>query len=74
MLDFNLNPELSLHYHNESGNRSNLPPIEKIVGSGNGWTKEVVGNVYVKSTPGRTTLDLQGSGAMKINGSLVIGG
>ena len=69
MLDLNINPNFDLLFNKRSGS-----PVEKIVGTGNGWTKEVVGNVLIKPVSGRATLLLEGSGAMKINGSLTIGG
>ncbi len=72
MLDLNIDPELHLHFQKNKGN-TGAHPVEKIVGQGNGWVKEVEGSVHVKPVAGRTTLDLQGAGAMKINGSLVIG-
>ena len=72
MLD--LNPELHLHYHKNAQNDVFNAPVESILGTGNAWTKEVIGDVHIVPSPGRTTLQLQGSGAMKINGTLRIGG
>ena len=69
---FDFSPEAHFHYH--ANNANSNPPVESIVGTGNGWTKEVNGQVIVKAVPGRTTLHLSGPGAMKIIGGLVIGG
>lgn len=77
MLDFSLfdfSPGPHLHYHQSAKIAASPPPVEFIEGSGIGWTKEVIGNVHIKPVNGRTTLRLQGSGAMKINGTLTIGG
>lgn len=70
-----IHPELSLHYHNHRDgiNTSTTAPVEKIIGNGNGWTKEVNGNVQINPVAGRTTVYLEGAGAMKINGNLRIG-
>ena len=72
LLDFSLGP--NLHYHQAPKVAAALPPVELITGNGTGWTKEVTGNVHVKAVDNRTTLHLQGPGAMKINGTLTIGG
>lgn len=69
---FDLAPQAHFHYHSTKEN--NNVPVESIVGNGQGWTKEVNGQVTVKAVPGRTTLHLSGPGAMKINGGLTIGG
>lgn len=73
MLDFNLNPELSFHYHSESDNNPNLPPVEHIIGTGVGWTKEIHGSLTIKAVQGRTTLHIRGPGALKIVGHETIG-
>lgn len=72
LFDFSLGP--NLHYHQAPKVPVSFPPVELITGNGIGWTKEVIGNVHVKPVDGRTTLHLQGAGAMKINGTLTIGG
>lgn len=71
LFDFSLGPHL--HYHQSAKISASLPPVEFIEGNGTGWTKEVIGNVNVKPVENRTTLYLQGAGAMKINGTLTIG-
>mgnify|MGYP001597394258 CR=1 FL=1 len=70
---FDFSPNLNLHYHQAPKTAATLPPVELITGNGIGWTKEVTGNVHVKPVDNRMTLHLQGPGAMKINGTLIIG-
>ena len=69
---FDFSFESNLHYHSAPKTLVPLPPVELITGNGIGWATEVVGNVHVKPAEGRTTLQLQGAGAMKINGTLTI--
>jgi hypothetical protein len=72
MLD--IKPEFHAHYHAARKSNSSQLPVETVRGTGNGWTKKVNGNVFIKAVADRTTLHLDGAGAMNINGSLTIGG
>lgn len=69
--ELNINPTINFGIGAKS---KNLPAVEKIEGSGTGYTKVVKGDVTVKPTNGRTTLELSGAGAMHIDGTLTIGG
>lgn len=71
MLD--ISPSLHFHYHSKQKENPSTLPVEVIIGNGAGWVKEVTGTVHVKPVANKTTLYLEGCGAMKINGSLTIG-
>ena len=68
-----LKPSFEFHYHKEQKSDSSSSPVESIVGSGEGWTKAVKGSLQIKPVPGRTTLYLNGAGAMKVEGPVTIG-
>ncbi len=42
---FDLNPELHFHYHKNKKTDLFTSPVESILGTGNGWVKEVNGDV-----------------------------
>jgi hypothetical protein len=72
-VDSGIHNHMHLHYSRISEGKPQ--PVSAIIGKGGTeFTQEVNGTMQVLPTPDRTTLHVEGPSALKINGSLVIGG
>ena len=71
-----LNLSASFEPHFEIGNKSDgrsIGPVKEIIGNGHGWAEIIEGRLMVNGVPGRTTLKVEGPGALHVIGDVEVG-